>query len=78
MEIALKWSKTWGYHIELEILVAQSNKKEEAEKQIKQVAKELGIKLMTDAELAEFTKKADEDYRCGKINANQQTKETTN
>jgi len=66
VEIALKWSKIWGYHIELEVLITQASEKGGAEERIKRVAKELGIKLMTDAELAEFTKRADENYRQGK------------
>ena len=38
----------------------------EAEKKISAVAGELGVTVMTDAELREFTEKAEKDYK-GKI-----------
>lgn len=61
VEIALKYSDVWDYHIELEINVNNKNKKEAAEKKIKEVANELGIKLMNDKELSEFTRKKEEE-----------------
>lgn len=60
VEVALKYSEIWGYHLELEIMVADIKEKEQAEKRIREVANDLNIKLMTDQELAEFTKKAEE------------------
>lgn len=63
VEIALKWSDVWGYHLELEILVDNLNKKENAEKSIREVAKGLGISLMTDEELTEFTRNAEKDSK---------------
>lgn len=59
VEIALKYSKEWGYHAELEIVVNNLKNKNEAEDKIKLIADELKIKLMTDEELKEFTKKAE-------------------
>jgi len=59
VEIALKYSKEWGYHAELEIVVNNLKTKNEAEDKIKLIADELKIKLMTDEELKEFTKKAE-------------------
>lgn len=55
VEIALKYSKTWGYHLELEILVESKGQEKDAEEKIKAVAAELGIKLMSEEELRVFT-----------------------
>ena len=60
MEVALKYSEVWGHHLELEIMIADIKEKEQAEKKIREAANDLNIKLMTDEELAEFTKKAEE------------------
>ena len=60
VEVALKHSEVWGYHLELEIMITDIKEKEQAEKKIREVANDLNIKLMTDQELAEFTKKAEE------------------
>ncbi|MCX6760745.1 MAG: hypothetical protein NTZ84_01380 [Candidatus Nealsonbacteria bacterium] len=57
IEIAVKYSKHWKYHIEMEIVVGSPKKKEYAEGQIKNLADELGIKLMTDEEIKKFTNK---------------------
>ena len=63
VELALKYSDIWGYHLELEIVVNDINEKEEAERKIKKIANELGVRLMTDRELIEFTKNAEEKYK---------------
>ncbi|MFA5742645.1 MAG: CYTH domain-containing protein [Candidatus Paceibacterota bacterium] len=63
VEIALKHSDVWGYHLELEIVVDDESKKQSAEQKIKEVAEELKIHLMTDQELADFTKNATEKYK---------------
>lgn len=63
VEVALKHSEVWGYHLELEIMITDIKEKEQAEKKIREVANDLNIKLMTDQELAEFTKKAEEKHK---------------
>jgi len=65
VEIALKHTDSWGYHMELEILVSDKSKKEEAEKKIRAVARELGVKIMSEQELTNFAKKIDEQYKKG-------------
>ncbi|HKM20278.1 MAG TPA: CYTH domain-containing protein [Candidatus Dojkabacteria bacterium] len=50
IEFAVKYSKDWSYHIEMEILIDSEDERAEAERKIEDVAKELGIKLMTDEE----------------------------
>ena len=50
IEFAVKYSKDWSYHIEMEILTDSEDERAEAERKIEDVAKELGIKLMTDEE----------------------------
>ena len=63
VELALKYSDVWGYHLEFEIVVDDISKKEMAEIKIKKVANELGVHLMTDQELIKFTKNAEEKYK---------------
>lgn len=63
VEIALKYSEHWGYHLELEIMINNLKNKLKAEEKIKKVADELGINLMTDKELKEFTQKAEGKYK---------------
>ncbi|MGW5116479.1 hypothetical protein ACWEQ8_13780 [Streptomyces noursei] len=58
VEIAVKWSEAWGYHAEFEVLLdddAPDATRAEAAAKITNVANELGITLMTEQELAEFT-----------------------
>jgi adenylate cyclase class IV len=59
-EFAIKWSKEWGYHFEVEIVVKDENEVSKAEEKLEEVAKELEIKILTENELKEFTKKAEE------------------
>lgn len=63
VEAALKYSDVWGYHLELEVMISDLSEKAGAEKIIQGVADELGVHLMTDAELEKFTKEAEEKYR---------------
>jgi predicted adenylyl cyclase CyaB len=55
VEAALKYSKTWGYHLELEVLVGALTEKKRAEEKIRRVAAELGVQLMSEKELRDFT-----------------------
>ncbi|MEV6203076.1 CYTH domain-containing protein [Streptomyces sp. NPDC051771] len=58
VEIAVKWSEAWGHHAEFEVLLdegAGATAQEEATARIHGVADELGIDLMTEQELADFT-----------------------
>jgi predicted adenylyl cyclase CyaB len=59
-EIALKYGKTWGYHLEIEKMIPDSSLQEQAEKEIRSVADELGIVLMTEKEIADFLKEFEE------------------
>lgn len=55
VEIAMKWSEAWSHHAEFEVLLpdgASDRAIAAAESAIKSVAAELGVALMTDAELA--------------------------
>lgn len=63
VEIAMKFSEDWGYHAELEIVVNKLVEKEDAEKRIRAVAKELGLNLMTEVELWEHTQKVQAKYK---------------
>ncbi len=61
VEIALKYSEMWGYHAELEIVINNESKKEEADKKIMSIAEELGIKLMTEKELKVFIEEKEKE-----------------
>lgn len=63
VELALKYSDAWGYHLELEKIVGDKTDVREAEDAIRQVASEFEICVMGDDELAEYTKIKDEEYR---------------
>lgn len=67
VELALKYTKSWGYHLELEILVDDKKHQEVAEEKIQEVAKELGVKVLSEKELDEITKRIDDEYRKGKL-----------
>jgi adenylate cyclase class IV len=66
VEFAVKYTKTWGFHVELEILIRDQNELKEAEEKIYSLADELELKIMSDKELQEFTQKIDNDYKKGK------------
>ena len=66
VELALKYTKTWGYHLELEILVSDKSEQGIAEKKIMQVADELEVHVLSEKELDKLTKKIDKEYRQGK------------
>lgn len=63
VEIALKYSDVWGYHLELEKVVNSLDQKKTAENSIRKIAKELNVYLMTDQELFAFTQKAEKKYK---------------
>ncbi|MGM0482828.1 MAG: hypothetical protein ACQEP6_03140 [Patescibacteria group bacterium] len=63
VELALKYSDVWSYHLEMEIVVNDPKKEEAAKKKLYAVAEELDVHIMTDEELTEFTQKAEEKYR---------------
>lgn len=55
VEIALKWSEDWGYHVEFEIMISDLSEKESADVRIREVAKTLSVPLMTEEEVAAFS-----------------------
>lgn len=57
VEIALKWSEDWGYHVEFEIMISDPKEKEAADARIREVAKSLSVSLMTEEEVAAFSAK---------------------
>lgn len=65
VELALKYTESWGYHMELEIVVDDISRKKEAEEKIKSVADKLGIRVMTEEEITEFARRIDEQYEKG-------------
>ena len=63
VEVAVKFSEHWQYHVELEILIDEIGKKLDAEKQIKKVADLLGFSLMSDKEQYKYVLKLENEYR---------------
>ena len=57
--VSLKYSQEWGFHIELELLIKDSDLKVEAERKLMETAEELGVKIMSQSELKEFTDSID-------------------
>jgi len=62
VELAIKYSKTWGYHMEFEVLINSKEREQEAEKKIRAVADELGIEIMSEEELLKFTRDVEATY----------------
>lgn len=63
VELALKFSLNWKHHLEFEVMIDDISKKEEAEKKIYEVAKKLGVKIMTEEELKKFVKKIEDEKK---------------
>lgn len=55
VEIALKYTQVWGFHVELEIMVEHVEEKEGAEQTIKGVSDELKLRILDDTELVKIT-----------------------
>jgi len=65
VELALKFTESWGYHLELEILIHDLTQQKEAERKVYQVANELGVHILSEQELDRITKRIDKEYRQG-------------
>lgn len=63
VDISIKYSNEWGHHVELEIMVDDLSRKEEADKVIHKVAKELNLKILTIEEAKEFTERIERESR---------------
>lgn len=63
VELALKYSPEWKHHLELEIVIEDESQKAEAEKKIREVARELDVKIMSEEELKEFVKKVEAEKK---------------
>lgn len=63
VEVALKYSKTWGYHLELEIMISSLSQKGRAGEKIFSVAEELGVSIMSEEELWKFTQNIEKTYK---------------
>ncbi len=62
VEIALKYSESWGYHIELEKMINDKTEQAKAEKLLHAIAEELGIKPMSPEEQKEVAAQIDKSY----------------
>jgi len=57
VEFAIKYTESWGFHCEMEIMVKSKKEVPRALKEMGVVAKELGLKIMSDDELKKFITK---------------------
>ncbi len=55
VEIALKYTQSWGFHVELEIMVESESQKGKAEEEIRNVANEMNLHILDDSELKKLT-----------------------
>lgn len=69
VELAVKHSEEWGYHVELEMLLSNRAEVDAAEQKIKAVADELGLKIMTEEELTALVNKIESAHRAKNNNA---------
>lgn len=60
VEIALKWSEDWGYHFELEVKIDEETESARALELMGHVAEKLGVTIMSEAEVKEFSQKVRE------------------
>jgi predicted adenylyl cyclase CyaB len=65
IEFALKYTESWGFHCEMEIMVNSKKEVDKTMKNMKKVAKELGINIMEDTELKKFTAKLESGWNRG-------------
>ena len=63
VELALKYSTVWGYHLELEVLIKNIKQKATVELKIRAVADELEVKLMSEEELKNFVDSIDRERK---------------
>ena len=54
IEVALKYTQTWGFHLEIEKIYTDEKDKALAKKEVEETANELKIHLITDTEMKEF------------------------
>jgi len=73
IEIALKYTETWGFHIEIEKVYQAKNEKDLetskklAQKDVENVAKLLDVKLITSDDIENFTKECEAGINRGKF-----------
>ncbi len=61
--LELKYSESWGYHMELEVMINNISEKPNAIKRIHEIGDELNIHILTPTEQKEFAFKIDQKYK---------------
>lgn len=59
IEIALKYTETWGFHMEIEKTYSSEDEREDAKKKISEAMSSLGIKPLSEEEITAFRKQFD-------------------
>lgn len=65
-EIAMKWSKDYGYHFEIEIITDKEEEVEILEKKIDITGQKLGITFMSNEEIREFQRNVEQQAKSDK------------
>ena len=65
IDIAMKYTQSWGFHLELEKIIHDISEKEKAEEEIRAVAIELGSEIMSVEEVKIYTEKMDSGHNYG-------------
>lgn len=63
IELALKFSNDWGYHLEAEMVVDSEDRISEANIKIKELYRKLHLKPLTEREIDKMRKKIDSRHR---------------
>jgi predicted adenylyl cyclase CyaB len=66
IDLAVKYTQSWGFHMELEKIIHEESEKAAAEQEIRIIAEELGCVIMTTAEVKTYTEKMDKGHNYGK------------
>lgn len=71
INIALKYTQSWGFHVELEIMIENKQEIENAKENITKIANELGLEIMNENKLKDFTNKIDSGWVRGEFTKEQ-------
>jgi len=65
VSLALKYTESWGFHLEFERMISSVDQRAAEEKIIRRLANELDCTLMTDSELKTYTSEIDSGIKYG-------------
>ncbi len=66
VEVAVKYTESFGFHLEFEIMVDNLSQQDAAEAEIKNVAQKLGVTILSDEDLKKITAELESGVNYGK------------